>query len=116
MSAIVITLQIKAYHTFYINRFVLRAKEHLKPYISFEEKQVFLPKKITRFTVLRSPHVDKKSREQFERRTHKRVIQWILPQIQAENTFPLYYFTRVISSLAVGVQLKITYSLKSYSN
>ncbi|MFY7927996.1 MAG: 30S ribosomal protein S10, partial [Oligoflexus sp.] len=29
---------------------------------------------INRFTVLRSPHVDKKSREQFEIRTHKRVL------------------------------------------
>ena len=33
-----------------------------------------LPTRINRFTVLRSPHVDKKSREQFEIRTHKRLI------------------------------------------
>ena len=33
-----------------------------------------LPTTINKFTVLRSPHVDKKSREQFEVRTHKRVI------------------------------------------
>jgi len=33
-----------------------------------------LPTSINRFTVLRSPHVDKKSREQFEIRTHKRVL------------------------------------------
>ena len=33
-----------------------------------------LPTDINRFTVLRSPHVDKKSREQFEIRTHKRLI------------------------------------------
>jgi len=33
-----------------------------------------LPTKISKFTVLRSPHVDKKSREQFEIRTHKRLI------------------------------------------
>ena len=33
-----------------------------------------LPTRIERFTVLRSPHVDKKSREQFEIRTHKRII------------------------------------------
>jgi small subunit ribosomal protein S10 len=33
-----------------------------------------LPTQISRFTVLRSPHVDKKSREQFEIRTHKRLI------------------------------------------
>jgi len=33
-----------------------------------------LPTRIGRYTVLRSPHIDKKSREQFEIRTHKRVI------------------------------------------
>jgi small subunit ribosomal protein S10 len=41
-----------------------------------------LPNKIRRFTVNRSPHIDKKSREQFEIRTHKRLIDIIdwLPQ------------------------------------
>jgi len=38
-----------------------------------------LPTKIERFTVNRSPHVDKKSMEQFEIRTHKRVIDIINP-------------------------------------
>jgi small subunit ribosomal protein S10 len=33
-----------------------------------------LPTRIERYTVLRSPHIDKKSREQFEIRTHKRVV------------------------------------------
>ncbi|MEO0475105.1 MAG: 30S ribosomal protein S10 [Phycisphaeraceae bacterium] len=33
-----------------------------------------LPTRIERYTVLRSPHVNKKSREQFEIRTHKRII------------------------------------------
>jgi small subunit ribosomal protein S10 len=33
-----------------------------------------LPTRIERYTVLRSPHVDKKSREQYEIRTHKRLI------------------------------------------
>ncbi|MCX7338697.1 MAG: 30S ribosomal protein S10 [Alphaproteobacteria bacterium] len=41
-----------------------------------------MPTRIQRFTVNRSPHIDKKSREQFEIRTHKRlvdIIDW-LPQ------------------------------------
>jgi small subunit ribosomal protein S10 len=38
-----------------------------------------LPTKISRYTVLRSPHVDKKSREQFEMRIHKRLIDIIQP-------------------------------------
>lgn len=38
-----------------------------------------LPTKISRWTVLRSPHIDKKSREQFEIRTHKRLIELVDP-------------------------------------
>jgi len=38
-----------------------------------------LPTVINRWTVLRSPHVDKKSREQFEMRTHKRLIDILEP-------------------------------------
>jgi small subunit ribosomal protein S10 len=38
-----------------------------------------LPTDISRWTVLRSPHVDKKSREQFEIRTHKRLLDILEP-------------------------------------
>jgi small subunit ribosomal protein S10 len=38
-----------------------------------------LPTRINKVTVLRSPHVNKKSREQFEMRTHKRLIDIISP-------------------------------------
>ena len=41
-----------------------------------------LPTRIEKFTVLRSPHIDKKSREQFESRTHKRLIDIIEPTPQ----------------------------------
>lgn len=40
---------------------------------------VLLPTRIKRYTVLRSPHVDKKSQEQFEMRIHKRLIEIIDP-------------------------------------
>lgn len=38
-----------------------------------------LPTRINKFTVLRSPHVNKKAREQFEMRTHKRLIDILDP-------------------------------------
>ena len=41
-----------------------------------------LPTHISRYTVLRGPHVDKKSREQFEIRTHKRLLDIIEPTQQ----------------------------------
>ncbi|MEK8022330.1 MAG: 30S ribosomal protein S10 [Candidatus Hydrogenedentota bacterium] len=44
-----------------------------------------LPTRIERFTVNRSPHVDKKSREQFEIRTHKRLMDVIEPTAETVN-------------------------------
>jgi len=38
-----------------------------------------LPTKIEKFTVIRGPHIDKRSREQFELRTHKRVLDILNP-------------------------------------
>ena len=45
-----------------------------------------LPTRIEKFTVNRSPHVDKKSREQFEIRTHKRLIDIFEPTPQTVDT------------------------------
>ncbi len=44
-----------------------------------------LPTRISKYTVLRSPHVNKKSREQFEMRTHKRLIDIINPTSDTIN-------------------------------
>ena len=41
-----------------------------------------LPTRVNRYTVLRGPHVDKKSREQFEIRTHKRLLDILEPTQQ----------------------------------
>ncbi|HSK28463.1 MAG TPA: 30S ribosomal protein S10, partial [Candidatus Limnocylindria bacterium] len=41
-----------------------------------------LPTRIERYTVLRSPHIDRKSREQFEIRTHKRLMDILDPTPQ----------------------------------
>lgn len=59
-----------------------------------------LPTRIERFTVNRSPHVDKKSREQFEIRTHKRVLDII------EHT-PQTIDALMKLELAAGVNVEI---------
>ena len=41
-----------------------------------------LPTRVERYTVLKSPHIDKKSREQFETRIHKRLIDIVEPTPQ----------------------------------
>lgn len=45
-----------------------------------------IPTRIERFTVLRSPHIDKKSREQYEMRTHKRSLDIIDPTPQTVDS------------------------------
>ena len=50
-----------------------------------------LPTRVNKYTVLRSPHVDKKSREQFEMRTHKRLIDILDPtQKVVENSLQVW--------------------------
>ena len=59
-----------------------------------------LPTDIEKFTVLRSPHVDKKSREQFEIRTHKRLLDIVEPTPQTVDAL-------MKLDLAAGVDVEI---------
>ena len=59
-----------------------------------------LPTRIEKFTVLRSPHIDKKSREQFEIRTHKRVLDIVEPTQQTVDAL-------MKLDLASGVDVEI---------
>ncbi|MGD1956127.1 MAG: 30S ribosomal protein S10 [Sphingomonadales bacterium] len=59
-----------------------------------------LPTRIERFTVLRSPHIDKKSREQFEVRTHKRLLDIVDPTPQTVDA-------RMKLDLSAGVDIEI---------
>ena len=59
-----------------------------------------LPTRIERYTVNRSPHVDKKSREQFEIRTHKRLLDIVDPTPQTVDAL-------MKLDLAAGVDVEI---------
>ena len=59
-----------------------------------------LPTRIERFTVLRGPHIDKKSREQFEIRTHKRVLEIVNPTGKTVDALKTL-------TLPAGVDIKI---------
>src|SRR5678816_4335508 len=60
-----------------------------------------LPTRIERYTVLRSPHIDKKSREQFEMRTHKRLIGIYVPTARTVEAL-----NRLVVPAGVFVQFK----------
>jgi small subunit ribosomal protein S10 len=61
-----------------------------------------LPTEINKYTVLRSPHIDKKSREQFEMRTHKRLIDIVEPTQQTVDSL-------MKLDLSAGVDVEIKY-------
>jgi small subunit ribosomal protein S10 len=61
-----------------------------------------LPTRISRYTVLRSPHVDKKSREQFEIRTHVRLMDILEPTPQAVDAL-----MRLDLPAGVDVEIKL---------
>ena len=60
-----------------------------------------LPTRIERYTVLRGSHIDKKSREQFEIRTHKRIIDIIEP-----NARTVEALNRLVVPAGVFVKIK----------
>lgn len=62
-----------------------------------------LPTKINKYTVLRSPHVDKKSREQFEVRTHKRLLDILEPTPQTVDQL-----MKLDLSAGVDVEIKLS--------
>lgn len=59
-----------------------------------------LPTRINKVTVLRSPHVNKKSREQFEMRTHKRLIDILDPTADVMDSL-------MKLELPAGVEVKV---------
>jgi small subunit ribosomal protein S10 len=61
-----------------------------------------LPTRISKYTVLRSPHIDKKSREQFEIRTHKRLMDIMEPTQQTVDAL-----MKLDLSPGVDVEIKL---------
>lgn len=61
-----------------------------------------LPTSINKFCVLRSPHVDKKSREQFEMRTHRRLLDIMEPTQQTIDAL-----MKLQLSAGVDVEIKL---------
>lgn len=74
MKNLYLRLTLKSFHFYYLNKFVAIMLKKKLLFFPTLQKHVFLPKRIQKFTVLSSPHVDKKSRDQFEQRKYKRVL------------------------------------------
>ena len=74
-----IRIRMEAYDHSILDASAARIVETVKRTDAKVAGPVPLPTSIERYTVLRGPHIDKKSREQFEIRTHKRLIDVLDP-------------------------------------
>lgn len=74
MAAQKIRIKLRSYDHILLDKWTERIIKTIKSTGAVVSGPIPLPTKKTIYTVLRSPHVDKKSREQFETRAHKRLI------------------------------------------
>src|SRR5258705_13247759 len=81
-----IRIRLKAYDHQLLDRSVKEIVETVRRTGARVAGPVLLPTVINRWTVLRSPHVDKTSREQFEMRTHKSLLDIVDPTPQTVDS------------------------------
>jgi small subunit ribosomal protein S10 len=96
-----IRIRMEAYDTKALDTSAKEIVEHARRTNARVSGPVPLPTRIERYTVLRSPHVNKKSREQFEMRTHKRLID-----IHEANARTVEALNRLVVPAGVFVKIK----------
>lgn len=97
-----IRIRLKGYDYRVLDQSMLEIVETVKRTGAKVAGPIPLPTKINKFTVLRSPHVDKKSREQFEIRTHKRLIDILEPTPETVDAL-----MKLNLSAGVDVEIKL---------
>ncbi|MBI5360044.1 MAG: 30S ribosomal protein S10 [Planctomycetes bacterium] len=95
-----IRIRIEAYDHEVLDQSVMKIVNTAKKTGAKVHGPIPLPTKIERYTVLRSPHADKKSREQFEIRTHKRIIDISEPTAKTIDSLKAL-------DMPAGVEIKI---------
>jgi len=95
-----IRIKLKAFDHRLIDKSAVEIVETAKRTGASVRGPIPLPTKFERYTVNRSPHVDKKSREQFEIRTHKRLLDIVDPTPQTVDAL-------MKLDLAAGVDVEI---------
>jgi small subunit ribosomal protein S10 len=97
-----IRIRLKAYDHKVLDRAALEIVETARRTGARVAGPVPLPTAISKFCVLRSPHIDKKSREQFEIRTHKRLLDILEPTQQTIDAL-----MKLELSAGVDVEIKL---------
>jgi small subunit ribosomal protein S10 len=97
-----IRIKLKAYDHRVLDRSVREIVETAERTGAAVVGPIPLPTKIERFTVMRSPFIDKDSREQFEIRTHKRLIEIVDPGAKTIDNL-----TRLNLPAGVDIEIKL---------
>ena len=97
-----IRIRMEAYDTRALDAAAREIVEHARRTNARVSGPIPLPTQIERYTVLRGPHIDKKSREQFEMRTHKRLID-----IYEANARTVEALNRLVVPAGVFVKIKV---------
>ena len=98
-----IRIKLKSYDHNLIDKSSERIVRTIKQTGAVVSGPIPLPTEKTVYTVLRSPHVDKKSREQFEIRTHKRLLDILEPTQQTIDQL-----MKLDLSAGVDVEIKLS--------
>ena len=97
-----IRIRLKAFDYRLIDQSALEIVETAKRTGAQVAGPIPLPTRISKYTVNRSPHVDKKSRDQFETRTHKRLLDILNPTQNTVDTL-----MRLDLPAGVDVEIKV---------
>ena len=101
MSGGRIRIRMEAYDHLALDASAKEIVEHAKRTSAKVAGPIPLPTRVERYTVLRSPFIDKKSREQFEIRTHTRIIDILEPNPRTVDAL-----NRLIVTAGVFVKIK----------
>jgi len=109
-----INLKFKSFYPKTCEKAVLKIEAKLNSY-NIKTSLINLPVRIKRFTVLRSPHIDKKSREQFELKNYKQLINiscenelvgFLLKIVKKDSSKPLSLLFTLDISLSLSYDIK----------
>lgn len=104
-----IRFNLKSFHPKLLEKNLLKIKKKVKLMNIYSKGIIFLPLRKKRFTVLRSPHVYKKAREQFEIRMHHRCFITVFDFNNDYDKKKAKLLINFVKASCAGAQLKITY-------
>lgn len=111
LKNIKISFKFKSFHGYQLKLILPKILKKIQ-FLNIKHSNITtLPIKLQRFTVLRSPHIDKKSREQFEIRIYSKLITTFF---NLENNFDKQkakLLINFIKNSSAGIFLKITYKI-----